>query len=81
MTEVLVGVVLMVVVIVVLPVFAYILLALRAHMSDLNTKSAIQNTMLAQYSVNMIQGESKELAEAKAAKIIQESGGHEAEKQ
>ena len=53
-----------------IPAYAYILLALKAHMSDQNTKNALTNTMLGQYNLNMLRGESSELAEAKAAEII-----------
>lgn len=49
-----------------IPAYAYILLALKAHMSDQNTKNVLTNTMLAQHNTNMLRGESNEIVEAKA---------------
>ena len=72
MMEILGGVLAIVGLILIVPAYAYILLALRAHMTDLNTKSALTNTMIAQYNINFIRGESAEIAEAKASKMIAE---------
>ena len=70
MMEIIVGVFALIGLILVIPAYAYILLALRAHMTDQNTKATLTNTMIAQYNINLLRGESAEIAEAKAAKMI-----------
>ena len=66
MMEILIGALVIVALTVVFPAYAYVLLGLKSHMNDINTKTALTNTMLAQYNVNMLRGESEEIVEAKA---------------
>ena len=70
MIEILIGALVIVALTVVFPAYAYVLLGLKSHMTDINTKTALTNTMLAQYNINMLLGESNEIAEAKASEML-----------
>ena len=52
------------------PLYAYMLIAMRGYLSDRAAKDSISNTMIAKYNADMMLGESREIAEAKAAQEI-----------
>ena len=52
------------------PLYAYMLIAMRGYLSDRAAKDSITNTMIAKYNADMMMGESREIAEAKAAQEI-----------